>query len=186
MPGYAADTERSAIEADGEADEPVDPESAARLICLKLLDTRARTRAELANELQRCNVPSSAAVPVLARFIELGLIDDAALASSFALSRHAERGQAGRAIAVQLRRRGVADEVIEDAVAQIDPSSEAATARLLARTRLARMGDVDARTAIRRLSGLLARRGYSSAVTSAAVRVVLEERDVSLDLESVD
>jgi regulatory protein len=184
MLGFAADAERHEI--DGELGEPADPESAARIICLKLLDTKARTRAELATELRRRNVPIAAAVAVLDRFTELGLIDDAALASSFALTRHAVRGQAGRAIAVQLRRRGVADDVISDAVAQIDPSSEAAAARLIARTRLARMGDVDAATAIRRISGLLARRGYSSAVSSAAVRAALEERDVSLDFEPID
>ena len=82
---------------------------------------------------------------MLDRFTELGLIDDAALAGSFALARHAERGHAGPAIAAQLRRRGVADEVISDAIAQIDPASEAAAARSLARTRLARMGGVDRR-----------------------------------------
>jgi regulatory protein len=176
----------SPVEIDGEADEPADPETVARIICLRMLDSRSRTRAELATELRRRDVPIAAANSVLDRFTELGLIDDAALASSFALTRHAVRGQAGRAIAVQLRRRGVADDVISDAIAQIDPTSETAAARLLARTRLARMGDVDTATAIRRISGLLARRGYSSAVSSAAVRAVLEERDVPLDFEPLD
>jgi regulatory protein len=186
MSRFAADAERHETEVEGDPGESADPEVAARIICLKLLDTRARTRAELATELRRRNVPTSAATTVLDRFTELGLIDDVALASSFALTRHAVRGQAGRAIAVQLRRRGVADDVISDAIAQIDPSSETAAARLLARTRLARMGDVDTATAIRRISGLLARRGYSSAVSSAAVRAVLEERDVPLDFEPLD
>jgi regulatory protein len=186
MSGFAADAERREAETDGDPDEPADPEKAARIICLKLLDTKARTRVELATELRRRNVPAPAATAVLDRFTELGLIDDAALASSFALARHTVRGQAGRAIAVQLRRRGVADDVISDAIAQIDPDSESAAARLLARTRLARMGDVDTATAIRRISGLLARRGYSSAVGSAAVRAVLEERDVTADLGSLD
>jgi regulatory protein len=156
-----------------------DPESVARTICLRLLDSRARTRVELATALHRRNVPIDAATTVLDRFTELGLIDDAALAGSFALARHTERGHAGRLIATQLRRRGVADEVINDAIAQIDPVSEAAAARLLARTRLARMGgpdSIDTTVAFRRLTGLLARRGYSPAVTADAVRAVLRER----------
>jgi regulatory protein len=151
-----------------------------------MLDTRARTRAELAAELERRLVPETAATTVLDRFTELGLIDDAALADSFALARHTGRGQAGRAIAAQLRRRGVADEVITDALAQIDPASEEAAARQLARTRLARFGEVDTVTAVRRLSGLLARRGYSSATTSAAVRAVLAESHGEVDVMDAD
>ncbi len=172
---------------DGEQDEPADPEAVARTICLGLLDVRARTRAELAAELRRRAVPEQSATAVLDRFTELGLVDDAAFAESFARSRHTERGHAGRAIAVALRRRGVTDDVIADAIAEhVDPASEAAAAVELARTKLARMGDVDPATATRRLSGLLARRGYDSSVTFAAIRVVLSECDEALELPSVD
>jgi regulatory protein len=66
--------------------------------------------------------------------------------------------------------------VINDAIAQIDPASEAATATQLARTRLARMGNVDAVTATRRLTGLLARRGYSSSTTRDAVKAAVTEQ----------
>jgi regulatory protein len=173
-------SEQSAATPETELDEPADPESVARTICLRLLDIRARTRVELANELSRRRVPLPAATAVLDRFSELGLIDDAKLAGSFALARHTERGHAGKAIAAQLRRRGVAEEVIGDAIAQIDPASESAAARSLARTRLARMGAVDRVTAARRLTGLLARRGYSSAITFEAIRAVLGEEDSDL------
>jgi hypothetical protein len=43
------------------------------------------------------------------------------------------------------------------------------------------MGDIEATVAIRRLTGLLARRGYSHAVASNAVRAALAARD-ELDL----
>lgn len=173
--------------ASGESDEPADPEAVARTICLRLLDMRARTRAELAAELRRRAVPDEPAAAVLDRFAELGLVDDAAFAEAFAVARHTERGHAGRAIAVALRRRGVADEVIADAIAEhVDPASEAAAAVRLAQTKLARMGDVDAATVTRRLSGLLARRGYSASVTYAAIRTVLSEREDSGELPALD
>jgi regulatory protein len=173
--------------AGGEPDEPADPEAVARTICLRLLDIRARTRSELAAELRRRSVPDEPAEAVLDRFTELGLIDDAAFAGAFAVSRHTERGHAGRAIAVALRRRGVTDEVIAEAIAEnIDPTSEAAAAARLARTKLARMGQVDVATATRRLSGLLARRGYSASMTFAAIRAVLSERDEALELPTID
>ena len=54
------------------------------MICLRLLDQRARSRAELADALRRRGVPDDAATRVLDRFVEVGLIDDAALAAGFA------------------------------------------------------------------------------------------------------
>jgi regulatory protein len=185
---YAANRDSTESEpgADDEFDAPADAEAVARHICLQLLDIRARSRAELATVLRRRRVPVAAADLVLDRFIELELIDDAALAQSFALARHTERGHAGAAIKVQLRRRGIADDVISDAIAQIDPASEAAAARSLARTRLARMSDLDVATATRRLLGLLGRRGYSSAMAREAIRAVLTECRDGARLEVFD
>jgi regulatory protein len=164
-------------EAEQAGDPPGDAESVARLVCLRLLDSRARTRAELATALRRRGVPQSAADTVLGRFVELGLIDDVALANEFVLARHRARGQTGPALAAALRSRGVADHVVTDALAQIDADADAAAARSLARTRLARMGAVDSVTATRRLMGLLGRRGHSAALAAQAVKDVLAERD---------
>jgi regulatory protein len=159
--------------AEDELDPPGDPEAVARQICLGLLDKRARTRAELATVLTRRGIPDSAATLVLDRFTEIGLIDDVELAQSFALARHNHRGLARPVIAAQLRRRGVGDDAIGQALAQIDPASEVAAALALAQNRLRRMSALDRQTQTRRLMGLLGRRGYSSAVCSQAVREAL-------------
>src|ERR1700759_871700 len=90
-------------------DEPSAPETVARIIVLQALDRSARTRAELADTLARRGVPDDAAERVLDRFVEVGLIDDAALADMYAMAQHRERGLAGRAVAHKLRRRGVPD-----------------------------------------------------------------------------
>jgi regulatory protein len=157
-----------------------DPCSVARIICLRLLDRQARTRAELATALSRKGIPDDAASTVLDRFAEVGLIDDAAFAQRFAATRHAERRMAPRAITAQLRRRGVADETIADAVSVIDTDSERRTARELVEAKLARLSGLDSSVATRRLTGLLARRGYSSSVAFAAVREALAERGAEL------
>src|SRR5690242_9098299 len=86
-----------------------DPESVARTICLRLLDRRARSRAELATALRKRGVPDDAATAVLDRFAVVGLIDDAALADTLAAAQHRGRGLAGRAVAVKLRQRGIAE-----------------------------------------------------------------------------
>jgi regulatory protein len=89
-------------------DPDVDPESAARTICLGLLTVRSRTRSELADALCARHVPDAAAERVLQRFTEVGLIDDAAFAATFASTRLTERGLARREIARQLLTKGVA------------------------------------------------------------------------------
>jgi regulatory protein len=155
-----------------------DPMSVARMICLRLLDQRARTRAELATALARKRVPQQAAETVLDRFEEVGLIDDEALAVSFAAARHLDRRLAPRAITAQLRRRGIEDETIAHAVAGIDGDSERRAARELVDAKLGRFEGIEISVATRRLTGMLARRGYSSAIAYATVREALHERGI--------
>lgn len=152
-----------------------DPESVARTICLRLLDQRARTRGELATALRRKGVPDDAADRVLDRFTEVGLIDDRALADSYALAQHRERGLASRAVAQKLRRRGVAEDTVRTAVEQIDPESEWAAAQALASKRLRQLSGLDPLAQARRLVGLLARRGYAPALAHEVVRALLAD-----------
>jgi regulatory protein len=173
------------VDPSADDDPPGDPESVARTICLRLLDIRPRSRAELATALRRRGVPDEPASAVLDRFAELRLIDDAGLAESFALARHTNRGVARPVIAAQLRRRGIDDESIGAALAQIDPASERAAARSLALSRLGRMSGLDSQTQVRRLMGLLGRRGYSAGVSAQAIREAFEERDEALDTDAL-
>ena len=158
-----------------------DPESVARIICLRLLDQRARTRAELALALTKKGVPSDAANAVLDRFTSVGLIDDTAFAAGFAAARHQQRRLAPRAITAQLRRRGVSDEDIALAVAEIDGASERRAARQLVDAKLTRFDGRDPAGTTRRLVAMLGRRGYSSGVALTTVREALSERGADPD-----
>ncbi len=154
-------------------DAPGDPESVARVICLRLLTVRARSRAELETALRKRGVPDEAAEVVLDRFTEVGLIDDAAYAQTFVQVQQRERGLAGRAVAAKLRQRGLADDIVRSAVATIDPASELASARDLVRRKLRGLLRYDAATRDRRLLAMLARRGYSTGVAASAIREVV-------------
>jgi regulatory protein len=164
------------------ADPGVDPESAARTICLNLLTSRSRTKAELADALRSRAVPGTAAERVLNRLTEVGLIDDEAFAENFANVRQTERGLAGREIARQLRGRGVSDDVVSRVIADIDGDRELATARRLVARKLPSMRSLDSTTQIRRLVGMLARKGYPP---SQAYQVVRDAIDLSA-AEQVD
>ncbi|MBO0891185.1 MAG: regulatory protein RecX [Acidothermales bacterium] len=150
---------------------PGDPETVARTVCLRMLTAAPRTRAELADALAKREVPDDVADRVLDRFTEVGLIDDAAYADAWVRSRHTGRGLARRALAQELRRRGVDDGLVRDAVEKLDPEEELATARALVAGKLPGTRGLDRPRRVRRLAGMLARKGYPPGV---AMRVVEE------------
>jgi regulatory protein len=175
-------------ELDKPADEtPEDAEQRARSICLRLLTDRARTRAELAEAMRQREVPETVATGVLARFAEVGLIDDAAFAQEWVESRRRGRGLARRALAVELRRKGLAAEVVEQALEPVGSGDEAASAAELVRKRLSSMARLAPEVAARRLLGMLARKGYPAGVAAAVVREELAAvRTADLDLTDVN
>jgi regulatory protein len=170
---------------DDDSSPPGDPDAVARIICLRLLDRRARTRAELAAVLRRRGIPDDAAGQVLDRYVEVGLIDDRTLADTYALAQHQERGLAGRAVAMKLRQRGVAEQTVQAAVGQIDADSERAAARALVARRLRSLSTADSATQARRLFALLARRGYSSGLAGEIVREALQNGPASAEFDGL-
>ncbi|BDB43403.1 regulatory protein RecX [Mycobacterium kiyosense] len=143
-------------------------------MCLRLLTARARTRAELAGQLAKKGYPDEVSHRVLDRLAAVGLVDDADFAEQWVRSRRANAGKSKRALAAELRTKGVDNEVITGVLGGIDAGAERAQAEQLIRTRLRRevLGGDDDIKVTRRLVGLLARRGYSQTV---ACEVVLAE-----------
>ncbi|MGA5039049.1 recombination regulator RecX [Streptomyces capoamus] len=172
-PGEDEGTPSSARDEQGESSG--DPAERARAICLRLLTGTPRTRKQLADALRKREIPEDVADGVLDRFEEVGLIDDGAFADAWVESRHHGRGLARRALARELRTKGVDSALIEDAVAQLDPDQEEATARELVARKLRATRGLDRDKRLRRLAGMLARKGYSEGMALRVVRQALEE-----------
>jgi regulatory protein len=152
-----------------------DPESVARTILLTKLTGRARSRRELADALAATGVPDEVAASVLDRFERVGLVDDQAFADAWVESRQRSRGLSRRAIAQELRRKGVDDDVARGSLERVDDEQERRTARALVDRKLRSLGTLDEATRFRRLTGLLARKGYSGGVSVAVVRRALSD-----------
>jgi regulatory protein len=165
------------------ADGPdADAESVARTILLDALTGQARSRQELRQKLAKRHVPDELAERLLDRFTEVGLVDDAAFARSWVESRQRSRGLARRALAQELRRKGVDDETARAALDEVDPDDEEEAARQLVRKKLRSLGGVDHATATRRLAGLLARKGYPAGLSFAVVREELGGAEADSDM----
>jgi regulatory protein len=155
---------------------------------LTALTAAPKSRAQLETKLSSRGAAPDLVAKVLDRFEQVGLVDDAEFARSLVRSRQASRGLAGRALRQELRRSGVDDDTAADALADIDPDQELATARALVAKRLPSTRGLPTPKRISRLAGMLARKGYPSGVTMQVVRAALaaEGADDAGDAEAGD
>lgn len=156
-------------------EDPIAEEERAREYVLRALSASARSRSRLAAGLAQREVEPELAEKILDRFTEVGLIDDGEYASALARTRFNERGLSRRAIAAELRDKGLAQPHIESALEQITSHDEESAARELVRQRLPRIANLDRTVQVRRLAGLLGRKGYSG---GTAMRAIREELDL--------
>lgn len=161
-------------EESGKDREP-DPHQMARQIVLRQLAMAPRSRAELMQKLEQRDCPAEVAATVLDRMTEVGLIDDQAYAQMLVRSQQSGRGLARRALARQLRTKGIEDHLAEQALATISDEDERDRARALVDKRLRAMHGLGIDVQTRRLAGMLARKGYSSGVTYAVIREAIAD-----------
>ncbi|MCV7384237.1 recombination regulator RecX [Mycolicibacter longobardus] len=156
-----------------EAAEPKREEQ-AKSLCLRLLTARARTRAELAGQLIKRGYPEDVSDRVLDRLATAGLIDDADFAEQWVRSRRERAGKGRKALAAELRTKGVGEDVIAGALAGIDAGAERDRAEQLVHAKLRRetLGEDDVRVT-RRLVAMLARRGYNPSMAYDVVSTEL-------------
>ncbi|MFF0814094.1 recombination regulator RecX [Rhodococcus sp. NPDC003318] len=165
---------------------PAEQEAQAKDLCLRLLTDRARSRAELSKKLTDKGFDADVVVAVLDRLAEVGLVDDAAFASQWVNSRHVWSGKGKRALAMELRTKGVAPDVAAVALDQIDAEDERERAAELVRRKL-RSASLDFEVdgpggrsserdrLVRRLVSMLARRGYPQGMAFDVVKTALAE-----------
>ena len=163
-------------ESDGFASD-VEAEEAARAIALRQLAAAPRSRGQLSEAMAKRLVPEHVADRVLDRFTEVGLVDDDEYAAMLVRTRHGERGLSRRAIAVELRRKGIDDETAAAALGQVDDEDEEAAARSLVRRKLRASASLDPEVARRRIYGALGRKGYAPGLVARVLRDELAESD---------
>jgi regulatory protein len=158
----------------GRDGEP-DPYDVARQIILRQLAMAPRSRQQLRDKLRQRNCPDDVAEAVLDRMTEVGLVDDGAYAAMLVRSQQAGRGLAARALARELRTKGVDPETAQATLAEIDPEEERERARALVEKKLRTMHGLDAAVQTRRLAGMLARKGYPSSMAFAVIREAIAD-----------
>jgi regulatory protein len=164
-------TTRAAPAPDPETqDREPDPHEVARQIVLRQLAMAPRSRAQLEQKLAQRDCPADVAAAVLDRMTEVGLINDQAYAQMLVRSQQAGRGLAKRALARELRTKGIDDDLAGEALSSITDAEERDRARELVDKKLRAMHGLGIEVQTRRLAGMLARKGYSPNLTYAVIR----------------
>lgn len=152
---------------------------------LGLLDQRARSRHELRGRLLDLEFEERLVDEVLDDLAAVHLLDDETFAREWVRQRHARRGKSARVLNRELTDKGVDAATRAAALDQIDPEDEEATARELARkkarsVKAAPSDRAEKDKALRRIVGVLARRGFNQSMSLSLAREALEERIAEL------
>ena len=138
---------------------------AAREKALRFLEPRPRSAAEMKQHLHKKKIAADVVNQVIARLTDAGLLDDAAFAKYWVENREEFKPRAGRALRFELKRKGLADAAIAEAIGDLDESESAYRAGA---ARAARWRTLERRAFMDRLCAFLVRRGFSYAVAKDA------------------
>jgi len=157
---------------DDEDDSSIDDAESA---LARRLRRSALSEREARTFLAQHGVEASVVEAVVDRFLSLGWLDDAVLAEQLLHAGTSRKGQGRRAIAQTLSQRGIARDTADAALAAL-PDDDEDRALEYARSKAHGLRSYDMDTAMRRLMGQLARRGYGGTVASQAARTALTEQ----------
>ncbi|PPB49785.1 RecX family transcriptional regulator [Arthrobacter pityocampae] len=139
----------------------------------------ARSRHQLERKLAERDVPSPIATALLDRFEEVQLIDDAEFARMWVRTRTAAKSLSRSSLRRELADKGIDADLAEDALLQLSDEDEDEQARDVVRRKLRRSADLADRTVrekeMKRLVGVLARKGYSPGRAFSIVRDVIAD-----------
>ncbi|GAB3145704.1 hypothetical protein GCM10027058_02410 [Microbacterium neimengense] len=177
-----ADESMSAFDArDDDEESPSDPDAdggeavqAASDALLRKLRSRSLSEREARTFLAQRDLSRDAVEEIVADFLRLSYLDDAALAEQLVHVGVSRKGEGRVAIAQAMARRGVPRDVADAALDAVG-DDDAERALEFARRKATSIGGRDDDAALRRLVGQLARRGYPSSVAMTAARQALAE-----------
>lgn len=166
-----------------EKNKEIEAADAAKQVLLRRLSHAPRTRKELAKDLKDKDISDEVANVALDRFEEVGLINDQALASNYVSSQHERKGLGKNALRQQLRAKGISDDMALEAISQISDDQEFQAAFALACKKIRSLQRDDAKTQLRKIVGVLARKGYSSNLAFRVAKEVITDLPDGLSSE---
>ncbi|MBC6761652.1 regulatory protein RecX [Corynebacterium amycolatum] len=161
-----------------------------RAKALRLLDQRMRSRKELVERLEAVEeFPTSMIEEVVDDLTRSGLVNDELFASEWVRQRFASRGKSKMVLNRELQEKGIDASLRADALEQITHNAEEEVARKLAAKKAATIKSVAPgfnakQKDLRKVVGVLARRGFPSELSMNIAREQLENRYRELEADT--
>ncbi|MGV3722548.1 MAG: regulatory protein RecX [Actinomycetota bacterium] len=149
----------------------------ARESAYRLLGYRARSRSELRQRLLQKGYEGGVVEEALAAVDRSGLINDAEFSASWVRARTGSKPHGRTRIAAELRQKGVARDVIDEALKAVDPDTEMDLALAVGRRKMEQLRDEDPHSARRKLGSLLLRRGFGGDICVKVLDILLRSED---------
>lgn len=139
---------------------------------LRFLRYHARSRRELERKLQAKKYSDQEIEQTANRLVSAGLINDQEFTEALVRDRLQIYRRGPRLISLELIKKGVDRELIDQAVRAISPAEEMEVARSLLQSQTRRWQNLDELARKRRAISLLQRRGFSGAVIGKILRTL--------------
>lgn len=140
---------------------------------LKLLDYRPRSEREIRQNLEKNGAREEVIAAVLERLNKAGLVDDRRFARLWVENRAELHPRSQRALAYELKQRGVSDDAIRSAVEGVD---EEALAYQAAQKQARKLQGLDWQTFRQKMYGFLARRGFNYEISQPVTAQIWAEQ----------
>lgn len=151
---------------------------------LRFLGYRPRSVQEVRENLQKHELPETVIEEVLKRLQDTNLLNDQQFAQAWVENRSTFRPRSRRALAMELRQKGLDDEVVQSALD--DNVDENALALEAARKYVRKVQKLEWPDFRQKLGGFLGRRGFSYGVVAPVLRQVWSEVHAGGDQPTLD
>ncbi len=139
---------------------------------LNFLSYRNRSEQEIRLNLQKHQIPETIIQPVLERLRERSLINDREFTQKWIENRREFHPRSKRALRSELYRKGISDQIIEEALQDIN---EEELALELARKKIRKLKNLDKSTFQEKMYGFLSRRGFHYSLSKEVVNHLWNE-----------
>lgn len=139
---------------------------------LKFLTYRERSEAEIRQNLKKRDIYDEVTNEILERLRSNGLVDDERFAQTWVENRIEFRPRSRRLLALELRKKGIEEETIQQAIEQADDDKSAYQAAL---KRSHRLKNLEWPVFRQKMYGFLARRGFNYETTAPIITRIWAE-----------
>lgn len=154
--------------------------------CMWHLGQSSKTKKQLRDKLVLKEIPEDIIEETLERLVELQYVDDENYADIFVQNKQAFNKMGKGAIRQELRKKGIDQETIENALEEISEDDERVRARELVLKKLPSTRNLDRQKRMNRLVGMLSRKGYGGNIVFGVINECLNEEAEELAEEDID